>query len=142
MNKKLLGDRIKEARTARDCTLDELASAVGLNKSTISRYERGEIENPKIPVIQAIATALHTNPAWLVGKSEDRSFSPSPEPTVPVPTLRLSDSAALSLSPEEKDLIAKFRALDDRGQAAVLNVLNHEYDSLPGEKANSPAKEA
>lgn len=76
MDKLLLGRRIKEARIARDYTLDELASAVGLNKSTISRYERGEIESPKLPVIEAIATQLHTNPSWLIGKSDDRTFTP------------------------------------------------------------------
>lgn len=76
MDKKLLGQRIKNARTARGLSLDALASAVGLNKSTISRYERGEIESPKLPVIEAIATKLHTNPAWLIGKSNDKTYTP------------------------------------------------------------------
>lgn len=42
----------------------------------------------------------------------------------------------------ESLLIKKYRALDDRGQAAVWNTLNHEYDSLPGEKDNYLSKEA
>ena len=46
------------------------------------------------------------------------------------------------LSNEEKNLVQKFRSLDERGKSAVLNVLNHEYDSLPGEKADSLTKEA
>lgn len=46
------------------------------------------------------------------------------------------------ISQDEIQMVRKFRSLDDRGQAAVLNVLNHEYDSLPGEKAGSSAKEA
>lgn len=76
MDKILLGKRIKEARIERHFTLDNLSDAIGLNKSTVSRYERGEIDNPKLPVIQAIASALHTNPSWLIGKSEEKSYTP------------------------------------------------------------------
>ena len=77
MNQKLLGSRINQAREDRGYSLDALASRVGLNKSTLSRYERGEIENPKLPVINAIANALHVNPGWLVGKCNDKSYTPA-----------------------------------------------------------------
>lgn len=76
MDKTLLGLRIREARTDRKYNVDELAHLIGVNKSTISRYERGEIDNPKLPVIQSIGNALHVNPAWLVGKSEEKTYSP------------------------------------------------------------------
>lgn len=76
MNNKLLGLRIKEARLAREYNQETLASAVGLDKSTISRYERGEIDSPKLPVIEALAIALHTNPAWLIGESQDKTYTP------------------------------------------------------------------
>lgn len=46
------------------------------------------------------------------------------------------------LDPEELELIRKYRCLDDRGKAVVLSILNHEYDSLPGEKAHPAPKEA
>ena len=76
MNTKLLGERIKEARTNRNISLDALASQIGVNKSTVSRYERGEIDNPKLPVIHSIANELRVNPAWLCGKDEDRTYTP------------------------------------------------------------------
>lgn len=76
MDRALLGLRIKEARIDREYNIEDLADAIGVHKSTISRYERGEIENPKMPVIESIGNALHVNPAWLVGKSEDKTFSP------------------------------------------------------------------
>lgn len=76
MDKILLGKRIREARLAREYTLDDLATAIQVNKSTISRYERGEIDMPKLPVIESIANELHTNPSWLCGKSNDKSYSP------------------------------------------------------------------
>lgn len=71
-----LGQRIRQSRLDREYTIDDLARSIGLNKSTISRYERGDIENPKMPVIESIANELHVNPAWLIGKVDDKTFSP------------------------------------------------------------------
>lgn len=64
------------------------------------------------------------------------------EPEPPVQMSVFESTAAAVLDEDELDLIRKFRCLDERGQAAVLNVLNYEYDSLPGEKTGSTAKEA
>lgn len=75
MNKKLLADRIRLARDLRDRSLQALAEEIGLNKSTLSRYERGEIDNPKLPVINAIADSLYVNPAWLIGKSDEMTYT-------------------------------------------------------------------
>lgn len=66
-----IGKRIKKARHIRNVTLDEIASKVGVTKSTIQRYETGQIQNPKIPVLHSIANALNVNPAWIVGKVND-----------------------------------------------------------------------
>lgn len=106
MDNILLGNRIKESRNARGYTVDDLAAAIGVNKSTISRYERGEIATPKLPVIESIGNELHVNPSWLVGKSQDKTFS-SPnystrvyEPNhlfVPLKRMR----TAMHYSPEE-----------------------------------------
>ncbi len=67
-----LGLRIKESREACGKTLLDIASEVGVHKSTIQRYERGEIEKIKLPVVESIANACGVNPLWLIGKSEDR----------------------------------------------------------------------
>ena len=48
----------------------------------------------------------------------------------------------IKLTKAERDLIQKFRRLDQRGQSAVLNTLEHEYAALPGEKARTAPKEA
>ena len=70
MNTLEIGKKIKSARDLKSITLDEIASRVGVAKSTIQRYETGKIEKPKLPVIESIANALEVNPAWLIGKSE------------------------------------------------------------------------
>ena len=52
-------------------TQGDIAAEVGVAISTIQRYETGSIERVKLPVIEAIARALHVNPDWLVGKTPD-----------------------------------------------------------------------
>ena len=71
MDTKEIGLRIQKARTIRNVTLDDIASDVGVAKSTIQRYEKGLIARPKIPVLHAIANSLKVNPAWIVLKSDD-----------------------------------------------------------------------
>lgn len=68
MDIKLIGDRIKQARTLRNYTLDDIASEIGVAKSTVQRYENGLINKPKLPVLQAIADSLKVNPSWLSGQ--------------------------------------------------------------------------
>ena len=53
-----------------------IAAEIGVAKSTVSRYENGDIEVLKLPVIEAIARVLHVDPAWLVGKVDKMDVIP------------------------------------------------------------------
>ena len=68
MDVKKIGERIKHARSLRNYTLEDIAKDIGVAKSTIQRYERGQIAHPKLPVLHSIANSLNVNPGWLVGK--------------------------------------------------------------------------
>lgn len=68
---KEIGHRIRLRRKELGITLLELASEVDLAASTIQRYEKGCFEKIKMPVIEAIAEALHVNPEWLIGETDD-----------------------------------------------------------------------
>ncbi len=68
MDIKEIGNRIKQARSLRNYTLDDVAGEIGVAKSTIQRYENGLINKPKLPILQAIAESLRVNPAWLCGQ--------------------------------------------------------------------------
>ena len=67
----LLGTRMKSARKLRKRTLDDVAEAIGVNKSTIQRYEVGRIAHPKLPVIKSVAEYLDVSHRWLIGETED-----------------------------------------------------------------------
>lgn len=66
-----VGDRIKQRRIALNIDADELAKRIGKSRATIYRYENGEIENMPTTVLEPIAKALETTPAYLMGWDED-----------------------------------------------------------------------
>jgi len=69
MDVDLIASRIKKARELNNYTLEDIASNIGVARSTIQRYENALIKKPKLPVLQAIADSLHVNPAWLAGQN-------------------------------------------------------------------------
>ena len=61
------GERIKRLRKDLGLSADELGKMIGKDRSTIYRYERGEIENATVDVIPRLAKALQTTPQYIVG---------------------------------------------------------------------------
>lgn len=59
------------AREKADMSLNDVASKLGVNKSTILRYENGEISKVKAPIIEALADALRVSPHYLLGWEGD-----------------------------------------------------------------------
>lgn len=66
-----VGQRIKECRIKKGLTVDELAEKLNKNRATVYRYENGDIENLPITVLEPIAKALGTSPAFLMGWTKD-----------------------------------------------------------------------
>ena len=61
MNNQEIVYRIKARRDELGLTLDNVASQIGVARSTIQRYESGKIEKLKLPVLEAIARVLRVN---------------------------------------------------------------------------------
>lgn len=66
-----VGERIKQRRKEIGMSADKLADLLGKNRSTIFRYEKGEIENLPLDILEPIAKALRTTPQFLMGWDED-----------------------------------------------------------------------
>lgn len=62
-----IGQRIKQKRNEMKMSADELAKRLGKNRATVYRYENGDIENLPIDILEPIAKALNTTPAYLMG---------------------------------------------------------------------------
>lgn len=65
------GQRIKKLRKELNITADELAQELNVSRSTIFRYENGDIEKVPAAIIEPLAQALHTTPAYLMGWDDD-----------------------------------------------------------------------
>lgn len=62
-----IGKRIKDRRTQLGMSADELGKRLGKDRSTIYRYEKGDIENLPLDILEPIAAALGTTPQYLMG---------------------------------------------------------------------------
>ena len=62
-----IGNRIKRLRKQRGLTVEELAAKLGKNRTTVYRYEKGDIENLPLDILNPLAEALDTTPAHLMG---------------------------------------------------------------------------
>ena len=62
-----IGNRIKQRRIDLDISAEELAAMIGKSRATIYRYENGDIENLPTTILEPLAEALETTPAYLMG---------------------------------------------------------------------------
>lgn len=67
-----IGDRIKQRREELGLTVDELANRLGKHRATVYRYESNEIENLPTTILEPLAIALDTTPAYLMGWEEEQ----------------------------------------------------------------------
>lgn len=69
-----VGERIKTRRKELKISADDIANKLGVSRSTIFRYEKGDIEKMPTETLNEIARILHTTPQSLMGwydSSED-----------------------------------------------------------------------
>ena len=105
-----IAERLKYARVElRDLTLEDIAKASGVARSTVQRYETAKIQKVKIPVIESFARVLNVNPCWLSGYDV---------PMAREDTLSQSESATKKKELKEADLLEAIK--DIYGSASAL----------------------
>lgn len=62
-----IGQRIKTMRKQQGLSIEDLAYRLGKNRTTVYRYENGDIENLPLGILDSLANALNTTPAYLMG---------------------------------------------------------------------------
>ena len=68
------GERLKRLRKERGLSADELGAMIGKDRSTIYRYERGDIDSATIDVVPRLARALLTTPQHILGWDKKPAF--------------------------------------------------------------------
>lgn len=71
---KQVGERVKERRLELNLSMPELGKRIGVNKSTIQRYEADGVDPKRTMIINGLAEALLTTPEWLTGLSNDKEY--------------------------------------------------------------------
>lgn len=61
-----IGQRIQQRRKEINMSADELAKKLGIDRSTIYRYENGDIKKIPLDILEPIAKALNTTPTYLM----------------------------------------------------------------------------
>lgn len=82
-----LGSRLRERRQQLGLTLEEVAQAVGVSKSTVQKWESGTIEDMRLAKAAGLAKVLKVSPLWIMGISESMTDPTPKAKTKRVPVL-------------------------------------------------------
>lgn len=105
-----MAHRIKALRHEMGMTLEQVADAVGVGKSTVRKWETGMIANMRRDKISSLAKALNTTPAYLLGWEDDEGEKKdSPDER--------------QLTEGEEALLALFRRVPEDKQQLVLQMI-------------------
>lgn len=107
------GKRMTERRKQLGVSPDKVAEALGVSRSTVYRYESGEIEKLPLDALEPLAEVLQTSPAYLAGwtdnplpwKNDDGGDQPKEESET---IHTIAAHAVGKLSEEDAEKILKF----------------------------------
>ena len=118
-----LNEKIKALRERYGLTLEDVGNAVGVGKSTVRKWETGDIANMRRDKIAKLAAALHTTPSYLMGWVDDPD-------AVNTPAVSFSD-----LNHTEQELISRYRKASDADRAVIDLVLEKYANPASSKKS-------
>ena len=110
MPESTMAQRIKALRQEKGLTLEQVAEVVGVGRSTVRKWETGMIANMRRDKISALAEALGTTPAYLMGWKEETSENEN-------------SPSELQLTEGEKTLLDLFNRVPEDQQQLVLQMI-------------------
>lgn len=108
-------ERIKSRRLQLKLTLEDVANALGVNKTTVMRYESESIKKLPTDIVPPLAKVLKCTPQYLMGWEE-------------------LENETYILTDHEREHLDIYRILDDKGQHTVDTVAQMEYERVKGRK--------
>ena len=101
---------LKDRRLELGLSLRDVAQIVGVNASTVNRWESGEIDDMKRKRVFAYAKALQISPSIIMGWQD------------------VPEGIVAELTNYEEQLLDKFRALPPHRQHDVERIINMYYE--------------
>ena len=74
-----IAERLKFCRKQSGETLDAIGTLIGVNKSTVMRWEHGDTRRVNMSILRQLAIHYEVNPAWLMGEEDVEMASPPEE---------------------------------------------------------------
>lgn len=108
-------ERIKSRRLQLKLTLEDVANALGVNKTTVMRYESESIKKLPTDIVPPLAKVLKCTPQYLMGWEE------------------LGNETYI-LTDHEREHLDIYRILDEKGQHTVDTVTQMEYERVKSKK--------
>ena len=78
-------EKLKARRKELGLTLEDVAKIVGVGKSTVRKWETGDIANMKRDKIALLSKALKVSPAFIMGWEETHNSVEIPDGFLPIP---------------------------------------------------------
>lgn len=126
-----MGDIIKRLREEKGITQEQLGEVIGVQKSAIRKYEKGEVENIKRSSIQKMAEYFNVTPCYLMGWEE--TYNPNGKLAKEV---KLLEEIQETYGKEAVELLQYFVELNELGkQKAIENV--SDFVEIPKYKVGS-----
>ena len=115
-NTKNVINKIIDRRKELGYSYQDLANKTGLNKSTLMRYENGDIKTLNLDSIEVIAKGLNVTPAYLMGwEDEPKEIQPH----------NITDvKEAMKVILAQPGLMLNGEALTDESKIALANAIN------------------
>lgn len=107
-----INEKIAKRRAELKLTLEEIAKATDVAKSTVKKWESGQIANMRYTKIIALAKVLKVDPMYLI-------YEDAPK------------IEAIELSEHEKELVLTYRSQPGMMQDAVCKLLGIDPPPLP-----------
>lgn len=70
-----VGERMKLRRKEIGISADDVAEKIGVSRSTVFRYEKGEIEKLPIEILYPLSEVLRTTPEYLMGLNSNNDIT-------------------------------------------------------------------
>ena len=104
-------ERIKSRRLQLKLTLEDVANALGVNKTTVMRYESESIKKLPTDIVPPLEKVLKCTPQYLMGWEE-------------------LENETYILTDHEREHLDIYRILDEKGQHTVDTVTQMEYERV------------
>lgn len=120
-----MGEYIKQLRTEREWSQDELGKKVGVNRAAVQKWEKGSVENIKRTTIKKLSDVFGVSPCDLMKWDEE------PEQTDSINLIKEKYGS------DTYELIELFSKLNEKGKSKILEELS---DMVQLQKYTEPVK--